>query len=697
MKKIIIAAIGCVLMQASIGQMKVDRTKPPAAGAAPILQIGNPVTYKLANGMTLLVVENHKLPEVTATYRIDQGPITEGAKAGVMSIMGRMLNEGTTLHPKAVFNEEVEQMGSNVNLNEAGGYASALTRYFDKAFMLMSEALQKPAFEQASFDKLKSQTITGLKSNDRNAKAISGRVVTALLYGTHSAEGEFETEQTVSGLKLDDVKKYYSMYITPSHGFLTFVGDITPIKAKELAEKAFSNWHGSNITLAAEHNVNNPSKTEVDLIDVPNAVQSEITVTNLVNLPMNNADYFPVLLANNILGGGGDARLFMNLREKHGYTYGAYSSISAGRYQTPFSATASVRNEKVDSAVIQILYELNNIRNNKVSDEELKNAKALYAGNFALGLEDPARTASFASNIIINNLPKDFYKTYLQKINAVTASDVQRVAQKYFNYNDTRIIVVGKASVVQPGLSKLNYALNTYDKFAAPTSVEVKITSATSNSQVTVKDIINKYISVIGGSTELKNISSISSTGEVSVQGMSLAVSKKDMAPNMELMEMNMNGQTVMKQMYDGTKGYRMQMGNKTDMTTDEMAEMKNTKGLFPQLYYLDGTYKLENKGIEKVSGKDAYKLSVTSPAGTLSTEYYEVASGLLLKLDKTLKVQGQEISQSIEFSNYKKLGNIMYPFTNTLTVQAGGGSQEIIMEMKDVKVNTGVTAADFK
>ena len=701
MKKILIIAIGFICFQTSYSQMKLDRSKPPAAGPAPILSIGEPVENKLSNGMTILIVENHKLPKVTANYKVDFGPVIEGQKAGVMSLMGRMLNEGTTLHSKAAFDEAVDQMGSNVDLTESGGFVSSLTRYFDRSFMLMSEALLKPSFDKASFDKLKSQMITGLKSNEKNAKAISARVVNALTYGPHTAEGEFETEQTINALTVDDVRKFYSKYITPSRGFLTFVGDITPAKAKELAEKAFGSWHGATISLMKPEDTSNPTKTEIDLVDVPNAVQSELSVINLVKLPMNNPDYFPVLLANNILGGGSDSRLFKNLREKHGFTYGSYSSISAGRYQTAFHATASVRNEKADSAVMEILSEINSIRNQKVSDEELKNAKALYDGNFALSLEDPARTASFASNIIINNLPKDFYKTYLQKINAVTAEDVQRVAQKYFNYANTRIVVVGKAAVVQAPLSKLNYPLNIYDKFANATSavasvVEVpKSTSTLSNKST--KDIIDTYLKAIGGVTELKKVNSVLSTGDMTVQGMSLAVTKKEMSPNLQLMEMNMNGQAVMKQVYDGKAGYRMQMGNKQNLSNDEISEFKNAKGLFTQLFYNDGTYKLENAGTEKVSGKDAYKLMVTDASGNKSIEYYDVVSGLLVKSDKTVKAQGQEIQQSIEFSNYKKVGNIMFPFTNSLNVQAAGGSQEIVIEIKDIKINEGISTSDFK
>ena len=391
MKKIIIAATSLLFVTATMAQ-SLDRSVRPKPGPAPVISFKDPVMYKLANGITVLVVENHKLPKVSATYSIDAGPITEGDKAGTLDIMGAMLEEGTTKMTKAQFDEAVDQMGADVNLSASGGSVGALTRYFDKAFTLMTEALKGPAFTQESFDKIKSQTLTDLKSNEKSAKAISANVVSALVYGLDHPNGEFTTSTTVNNITLADVKASYAKYITPSRGYLTFVGDITPAQAKALAEKTLSTWKGASLSLPQLKTVSNPDKTEVDVVDVPNAVQGEITVTNLVTLPMSSPDYFPVLLTNQILGGGGDARLFMNLREHHGFTYGSYSRISAGRFQTTFGATASVRNDKVDSAVAEILHEIDTIRTKKVSADELANAKAIYNGSFALGLENPART-----------------------------------------------------------------------------------------------------------------------------------------------------------------------------------------------------------------------------------------------------------------------------------------------------------------
>lgn len=687
-------AAGALLMQYAQAQT-IDRTKQPKPGPAPVLTIKDPVKYILPNGITLLVVENHTLPKVSANYLIDAGPITEGTKAGVVNLMGQMLNEGTKTMPKAVFDEAGEKLGANVGLSSSGGYASALTRYFKEAFTLMGTALKEPAFTQESFDKLKSQTITGLKSSAKSAPAIANRVNNALAYGKNHPNGEFETEESIQALTLQDIKDAYVKYITPSRGYLTIIGDIKPEAAKALATEVLGNWKGATLALPKLAEVPNPAKTEIDVVDVPNAVQSEINVINLVDLKKNNPDYFPSILASYILGGGPESRLFMNLREKHGFTYGAYSSLGTGRFQETFDASASVRNAKVDSAVTEMLNEVKRIRTEKVSDEELNIAKALYNGSFALGLEDPARTATFASNILINNLPPDFYKTYLQKVNAVTADDILRVAQKYFSYDNTRVVVVGAASQMLEGLKKSGYPVHMYDKYANPVTEDAPSAAVPA---VSAADIVKAYINAVGGEAELKKITSTVTTMDMAMQGMKLNVLQKKMTPNKEAMTITMGGNPVMKEAFDGEKGYQQQGANKKDLGADEVTQKKAFTQLTEQLDYLTNpAFKLAVKGMQKVNGSDAYQVSVTDPSGKVSTEYYDVKSKLLVRVENSTVQGGNTINTTVELGDYRKVFNVLMPYKQTLTQSAGGQEQTFEMTVTDVKINTGVTAEDFK
>ena len=694
MKKYITVVAAALFLQCAQAQT-IDRTKQPKPGPAPVLTIKDPVIYKMPNGVTLLIVEDHRLPKVSATFFIDGGPRTEGSKAGVLSLMGSMLNEGTKKMPKATFDEEVEKLGANVSLNSSGANASALTRYFKNAFTLMGEALKEPAFTQESFDKLKSQAITGLKSQEKSTPAIASRVTNALVFGKKHPEGEFQTEETISKLTLQDIKNAYRKYISPSRSYLTIIGDIKPTDAKALATKVLGSWKGVLLALPKLAIVPNPAKTEVDVVDVPTAVQSEIRVINLIDLKRNNPDYFPSLITNYILGGGAESRLFMDLREKRGFTYGAYSNIGSGRFQSTFAASASVRTAKTDSALAEFLSQIKLIRTQKVSAEELKNAKALYDGSFALGLEDPARTATFASNILINSLPPDFYKTYLQKVNAVTAADVQRTAKKYMNYDNTRIVIVGNASQFVEGLKKEGYTVKMFDKYANPVVEGAKEAAV---SDVKPTDIIKNYIAAIGGQSEVKKITSYDATMTMAMQGMTLAVDQKKMAPNKELMSVSMGGNVLMKSVFDGEKGYQQQMSKKQDYAAEEIAQKKFITSVTEQLDYLSNPdFKLALRGIQKVNGSDAYQISVTDPTGKVSTEYYDTKSKLLVKNENTTTANGATASQTLEYSDYRKVGKIMFPYKQVLTVSVGGQDQNLVMTVTDVKINTGVTAEDFK
>ena len=697
MKKIIIVLSGLMIFQHGFAQLKIDRSKKPAAGPAPVIAIKDPVIFNMPNGMTVLVVENHKIPKVRAVLNIDAGPIKEGSKAGIMDIMGAMLGEGTTSMPKDKFDESVDVIGADVSFTFSGGSAAALTRYFDKAFMLMADGLKNPAFPEGSFKKIQSQTLTALKQNEKRASSIADRVNTALSFGKQTALGEFTTEQSVKALTLADVTDAYKNYITPSRSYLTFVGDITPDAAKALAEKAFGKWTGIKLSLPVIGDVQNPSNTEIDFVDVPTAVQTELRVGNLVTNPLNGSDYHTLVLANYILGGGAESKLFMNVREKHGFTYDAHSVMGNGRFQSLFTATTQVRTDKTDSAVAEMISEILNMRDGKITEDELNNAKAVYNGLFALRMENPAITATYASNILINNLPKDFYRTYLQKINSVTKEDVVRVSKNYFNENNARIVVVGNGSKILPSLSRLGYPIKKYDRFADPVvdkPAEIKADESTKTTdKVSAYNIIEDYLKAIGGKEEVKKVNSLSATISLEMQGRSFTGSEKLLSPNKHFLEMKMGTATVMKFVFDGTKGYQGAGPQKKDLSEAEVKEATDEKGVIPQLYFIGQDYKTEYIGSGKIGEETTYRLKVVMPSGRLSIQEYSAKTGLLLKEETTSKDNGVDNPLTIEYKNYKKAGNIMMPYEITRTE----GGQEYTMVYTDIRINEAVTEADFK
>jgi predicted Zn-dependent peptidase len=692
MKKILSIALLLFCFQISNAQTKIDRTKQPKAGPAPVISIKDPVIFKLKNGITILVVENHTLPKVNAILTIDMGPTFEGEKVGVGSLMGQMLNEGTKTMNKETFDKKVEIMGANLNLGSSGGTVSALTRYFKPAFELFADALKNPKLSEESFEKLKAQTLVGLKSQEKSAAAIAGRLVNALNYGKNTPLGEFETEQSIKAITLADVKNTYNNYITPSRAYLTFTGDITPEEAKKIATENLGSWTGKALKLPVMPPVDKLAKTEIDIIDVPSAVQAQLYITNLIENPMTNPDFFALSLANQILGGGSDGKLFQNLREKHGFTYGSYSSIGSGRFGSMVSSSAQVRNEKADSAVAEIISELQNMRNGNFTQADLDLAKAKFNGSFAINMEDPSIAARYASNILINNLPKDFYRTFLQKINAVTLADIKRVSDKYISTDGARIIIVGNAEQIMPNLKRLNLPVKTFDVFGNPVKMNVSA-PVKADPGVTAEMVVSNYIKAIGGKDALSKINSYSANVSMEMMGQTLGGTMKRMAPYSNTMEMTMNGMSVYKMVFDGTKGYQGQMGQKAPLGADEIKDQKDEKGIFPQLYYSEPEYKLALDGTAKVNGEDAYKVKVTKPSGKSSTEYYSIKTGYLLKQVSTATMQGKQMDQTTEFGDYKKVDGIMTP----MSIKQTAGGQEIPMTLSDVKYNAGVTPEDFK
>jgi hypothetical protein len=412
---------------------------------------------------------------------------------------------------------------------------------------------------------------------------------------------------------------------------------------------------------------------------------------------MTNPDYHALLLANQVLGGGFEGKLFMNLREKHGFTYGSYSNVGSGRFQNQFTTSAQVRSEKSDSAIAEMLKEIENMRSGNITAEELEVAKAKLNGNFALGMEDPARSATYASNILINNLPKDFYRTYLQKINSVTVADVKRVSNKYFNTGNSRIVLVGNGAKILPTLSRLGYTIKHYDKYATPVEekskdVAIKESPKTSDA-ISAYKLVEDYLQALGGKEALKKINSVKTNVTMEMMGQQFAGTDIQLAPNKQVTEMKMGAMTVFKKVFDGTRGYQGQMGQKKDFDEKEIKEALDQRSIIPQLSYIGADFSTSYLGTGKVGSEDAYKLKVTKPSGKTSVEYYSIKTSLLLREESSATTPQGEMTITTDYSNYKKVGNILFPFTITQII----GEQEIVMNASEIKVNEGVTEADFK
>nr|WP_288933178.1 pitrilysin family protein [uncultured Allomuricauda sp.] len=690
MKKYIVLAALSLFMTASYAQ--IDRSTQPEPGPAPKINLKEPARFELKNGLKVLVVENHKLPRVRIQLSIDNPPIMEGDKAGVSTLTGSMLGKGSKNIPKDEFYEEVDFLGANIFIGDQSAFASSLSKYFPRILELMADAALNPNFTQEEFEKEKEKVITGIKSEEKDVSAIADRVQLALAYGKNHPYGEFMTEETVHNVTLLDVEQFYRSYFVPANAYLVVIGDVDFDTVKELVTKAFTPWSKAAPPSFSYSDPKDVQYTQINFVDVPNAVQSEVAVENITDLKMKDEDYLDALLANRILGGGSQARLFKNLREDKGYTYGSYSGIRANKYSPMrFNAYAQVRNAVTDSSVVEILKEIDKMTSEPVTDEELANAKAKYAGSFVMALEKPETVANYALNIETENLPKDFYETYLERLDAITKEDVQKAAQKHFSTSNARVVVTGKGSDVLENLEKVSFnekdvPVLFYDKYASKTEKPDYNTAIPEG--MDANTVLEKYIEAVGGKSKLEGVDSYSMMAEAEMQGMKLELEMKKTSKDQFMQDVKVMGNSMSKQVLDGDSGYAVVQGQRKDLSPEEIEKIKEESSAFPELNYLAaGNVSLE--GIEPVGDSKAYKLKINDS----KSAFYDVETGLKVQEVTTQEAQGQQITSTLGYGDYQEVSGIKFPFKIMQTV----GPQNFEFIVKEIKVNEGVDASDFK
>nr|WP_299170952.1 pitrilysin family protein [uncultured Allomuricauda sp.] len=690
MKKYIIFSLLSLFM--AVSQAQIDRSKQPEPGPAPEINLQEPARFELNNGLKVMVVENHKLPRVSITLTIDNPPILQGEKAGVADLTSALLGKGSKSISKDDFYEEVDFLGANISFTDQSASASSLSKYFPRILELMADAALNPNFTQEEFDKEKDIILTGIKSQEKDVSAIATRVQLALAYGKGHPFGEITSEETVNNVTLADVEKHYRDYFVPANAYLVIIGDVDFANAQELVTTHFTPWSKAVPPSFSYSQPKDVQYTQINFVDVPNAVQSEVVVENITNLKMKDEDYLNALLANRILGGGSQARLFKNLREDKGYTYGSYSGIRDNKYSPMrFSAEAQVRNVVTDSSVVEILSEIDRIISEPVTEEELTNAKAKYAGSFVMALESPSTIANYALNIETEGLSKDFYKTYLERIDAVTIEDVQKAAQKYFSTKNARVVVTGKGSEVLENLEKVNFngkkiPVLFYDKHASKT--EKPNYDAEVPEGITVESILQKYIMAIGGQEKLEGVESYAMSAEAEMQGMKLELELKKTSKDQFMQDVKVMGNSMQKQVLDGDKGYMVAQGQRKDLSEEEVERIKEESAAFPELNYLAaGNITLD--GVEAVGDKKAYKLKITDK----KSAFYDIETGLKLQEISIEEVQGQQMNNTVGLDDYQEVSGIKFPFKLTQTM----GPQSFEFVVKEIKVNEGVSPSDFE
>ena len=666
----------------------LDRSVRPQAAAPSVPVIAAYQKFTLKNGLTLVVVENHKLPRLNISLNVENYGVLEGDKAGFGQIMGEMLSEGTTQRSKSVLDEEVDFIGARLNTGAFGIQISGLSKYGVQLFDLLSDVALHPLFSQEAFDKLKEKSFSSLKSEKDDPSAIQTKVSNALLFGKDHPKGEMVTEASLSKASLEDCKTMYSTYWKPGSTVLLVVGDCKPKEVKKWADAAFGTWTPGTAPKEKFPMPAKPEKTAIAFVNRDASVQSNIQLANTIQVKTGDADVEALRVMNEILGGGSSGRLFLNLREDKAYTYGAYSSFALDKYVGQWEASGEVRNAVTDSAVDQFLFELHRIRTELVSETDLQNAKQNLAGAFGRSLESPGTVANFALNTLRYQLSPDYYNQYLTRLAAVTSEDVRRVANKYIETDRMLISIVGKATQVGASLERIA-SVQYYDLEANKTErpsmpVPEGMTAAT---------VVDQYIEAIGGMKALVGAKDLTLSQSATIQGITLQFKEVHKAPNKHH-EMQSSPMGKQESFFDGKKGRLIANGKNQPLTDDQLEEMRSDAVMFPELSWKSAPFALAlEPQMSVVEGKICTVLLVTHGKSSES-HYFDIATGLRVRTSSTQQGPQGEMVVNIDFSDYRSVGGILFPYVTKLPI---GPGMVLEVNTNEILVNSGVADSFFK
>lgn len=447
--------------------MTPESRKHPEPLAPVSFDIPKPFQTTLDNGLRVVIFEDERLPLVSFRLAFNSGDINDPKHAaGLTSALASMITEGIEEYSSLQLAEKIERLGSSISANASDDFtliaASSLSLYASEILHLMAEVVLRPVFPENELDLYRRNTIEHLKFQRSQPGFLAGEQAARLVYGEHPYS--LVSPKAVDIAKLDRVAlaKFHSVRFIPNNALFIVVGDVKRDEFLAELNELFGGWQKGALEAAMFSEPPIRSTRSLTIVDRPGSAQSNIVLTNLA-VKRTDPDYFPLIVMNQVLGAGASSRVFMNLREEKGYTYGAYTRLETKRFAGDFEATAEVRTAVTGDSLKEFFYELERIRNEKVGDSELSDAKNFLTGVFPLRAE----TQEGLTNLIVNQhlygLPEDYLQTYREQVNAVTAGEVQRVARKHVRPDEMAIVIVGDADEVVPQVREFGPSIEIFD------------------------------------------------------------------------------------------------------------------------------------------------------------------------------------------------------------------------------------------
>lgn len=441
---------------------KLDRSKPPKSGKPKDISFPKFYETKTANGITVLVIEDRRLPLVTSRFVFKSGAYMDHFagknKAGLVSMTSELITKGTSKRSATEIAEEVDYIGANLSSGSDydATYVStySLKKYFDNIFDIVADVILDPSFDETELKRVREQRLNSLLSMTDDGEYLADRAFKKFVYKNTPYEMPAEgTRVSVENITRDDIVSVYKKIFVPENLIVAFVGDISPDEAMEKMNTAFP---AANNHPAPSPEILVPEDAREELValtEKPGAVQSSIRAGHK-GISRDNPDFIAVHVMNTMLGGYFTSRINKNLREVNGYTYGARSYFSSNRFAGDFSVVTEVKNEITADTIKEIIKELNDIRENYVSAEELQNVKNYISGSFPLQLETPNAIASKVISLKLYNLGDDYYNTYIRKVNELTKDDIREAARKYIHPDKLTISISGNVNEIEESMKQ---------------------------------------------------------------------------------------------------------------------------------------------------------------------------------------------------------------------------------------------------
>ena len=435
---------------------------------APVaFDIARPFETTLENGLRVIVFENGRLPLVSYRLAFDSGDVHDPpGHTGLTSATAAMLTEGTEAYSSRQLAEKIERLGASISASVSDDFtvvaASSLSLYASEILQLVKEIVRKPTFPESELDLYRRNTIENLKFQRAQPGFLANEQAARLIYGSHPYATVSPEAQHIEKLERDMLGKLRQERLIPNNAMFIAVGDVEAEEFVQQLADLFGDWQQGSVPRSQFDAPPKRTSRTITIVDRPGSAQSNIVLTNLA-VARTHPDYFPILVMNQVLGAGASSRVFMNLREEKGYTYGAYTRLELKKLAGDVEATAEVRTAVTGDSLKEFFYELERIRSTDVGEEELTDAKNFLAGVFPIRAETQEGLTNLIVNQYLYGLSEDYLQTYRDNVNAVSVADVRRAAVEHIRPDEMAIVIVGDAKEVLPQVESYSDSVEIFD------------------------------------------------------------------------------------------------------------------------------------------------------------------------------------------------------------------------------------------